>query len=387
MKFHYKEVADSVLDVKIDKRTEVFNFGADNAFPSLIEALIRMSVTSKICVDKISKAIYGKSFGKLGKVIVNSKGQSLNEVLRIAGRWYAKQNNCYLQVTYDGNFDVKGIVVLPVTDVRIGKADDKGYSGKFIVYDNWDKSKGKMIQSKSFVLCDRFNSDKEVIEKQVLNSRKDKKGVSVGEIEDYNGQIIHIRKDETFKYSLSDLEPVMSEALLENNSQVFRSKGAEDGFINTKLMTTAPFKDGEARKEFKKDMDGLRGAKNSNGVLLLETAQPSEDVSKQISLQDLSSPYNDKLFEYSDKQGEKNLCKAWGVPLVLVSQNDNSMFGNSGEMLKEAKLQLWESKEEERNQLEEVFSMLMKLFQEKKRIDSGLEIGCPYVKKEDKKEE
>jgi hypothetical protein len=199
----------------------------------------------------------------------------------------------------------------------------------------------------------------------------------------YNVQIIHIRKDETFKYSLSDLEPVMSEALLENNSQVFRSKGAQDGFINTKLMTVAPFKTSDDRKEFKKDMDGLRGAKNSNGVLLLETAQPSEDVSKQINLQDLSSTYNDKLFEYSDSQGERNICKAFGVPLILVSKNDSGIFGNSGELLKVSKEQLYEDKEEERDQLEEVFSLLMRNFSEKKRIKEGLKIISPFVKKEE----
>ena len=338
MKFHYKEVADTILDVKVDRRTEIFNFGADNAFPSLIEALIRMSVTSKTCADRVAKAIYGKSFGELGKVIVNSQGQSLNEVLRIAARWYAKQNNCYIQVSYDGNFEIKAIVVLPVTDVRIGKADDKGYSGKFIVYNNWDKSRMKTIRSNNFIVCNKFNPDKAIVEGQVKKAAKDK-GIDISEdldgaLSSYNGQIIHIRKDETFKYSLSDLEPVMSEALLENNSQVFRSKGAQDGFINTKLMTVAPFKTSDDRKEFKKDMDGLRGAKNSNGVLLLETAQPSEDVSKQINLQDLSSTYNDKLFEYSDSQGERNICKAFGVPLILVSKNDSGIFGNSGELLK-----------------------------------------------------
>jgi len=96
----------------------------------------------------------------------------------------------------------------------------------------------------------------------------------------------------------------------------------------------------------------------------LEATQQTDDLSKQLNISDLSSPYNDKLFEYSDKQAEKNICKAFGVPLILVNPSDNSMFGNSGEMLKEAKKQLYESKEEERDQLEEVFSMIMKDFQE-----------------------
>lgn len=388
MKLYYNEVSSSILDIKVDKRNECFNFGSDNAFPSLIEALIGMSVTSKTCADRVSKAIYGKSFGDAGKVIVNSKGQSLNEVLRIAARQYAKFNNCYLQISYDANLDVKAINVVPVTEVRIGKADDKGYSGKFIVYDNWDKTKSKKITASGFESYDKYNSDKKVIEGQIRKASKANKDAKIEDmIVDYNGQILHIRKDDTYIYSLPDLHPALSEALLEANSQTFRSRGASKGFLNTKLLTTQPFKDNDTRKEFRKDLNNLRGADNSSDVLLLETSQMSDDLSKQIQIDDLSGEYNDKLFQYSDSQAEKNICKAFTVPLMLVSQTDNSLFGSSGEMLKEAKVQLWETREEDRDQLEEVFASLMKLFQGEKKIEEGLQIINPYEDKVEKVEE
>lgn len=367
MKLYYNQVSKTILDVKKDKRNECFNFGKDNAFPSLVEALINISVTSKTCIDRVAKAIYGNSFGKLGNIIVNSKGQTLNEVLRVAAREYAKHNNCYIQVSYDGNFDFKAIVVIPVTHVRVGKDDDKGYSGKFIVYDNWDKSKGSKIMSSSFTVIDRFNPKQKVIEKQIE--------AAGGDISNYNGQLIHIKKDEAFVYSLTDLNPVLSEALLEGNSQTFRSRGSEKGFLNTKLLTTQPFASDEDRRDFKKELNGVRGADNSSEVVLLEASQQTDDLSKQIKIDDLSSPYNDKLFEYSDSQAEKNICKACGVPLILVNPSDNSMFGNSGEVLKEAKKQLFESREEDRDQIEEVFIMLMKKFQ--KPVE-GLKILNPY---------
>jgi hypothetical protein len=367
MKLYYNQVSKTILDVKKDKRNECFNFGKDNAFPSLVEALINISVTSKTCIDRVAKAIYGNSFGKLGKVIVNSKGQTLNEVLRIAAREYAKHNNCYIQVSYDGNFDFKAIVVIPVTHVRVGKDDDKGYSGKFIVYDNWDKSKGSKIMSSSFTVIDRFNPKQKVIEKQIE--------AAGGDIGNYNGQLIHIKKDEAFVYSLTDLNPVLSEALIEGNSQTFRSRGSEKGFLNTKLLTTQPFASDDDRRDFKKELNGVRGADNSSEVVLLEASQQTDDLSKQIKIDDLSSPYNDKLFEYSDSQAEKNICKACGVPLILVNPSDNSMFGNSGEVLKEAKKQLFESREEDRDQLEEVFIMLMKKFQ---NPVEGIKILNPY---------
>lgn len=377
MKLYFKQVAESILKIKADKRNECFNFGSDNAFPSLIEALIGMSVTAKTCSDRSSKAIYGEAFGEAGKVIINSKGQSLNEVFRIAARQYAKHNNCFLQISYNGEFEIKAVVVVPVTDVRVGKADDKGYSGKFIVYDNWDKSKSKSIKASDFKYYNKFSPDKAVIEKQIKASGKGKKE---GVISEYNGQILHIQKDETYVYSLPELSPVLSEALLESNSQTFRSRGAEKGFLNTKLLVVPPFKDDDTRDEFKENVNSFRGAENSNDILLLETSQVTEDVSKQIDLSDLSGTYNDKLFEYSDKQAEKNICKAYTVPLMLVSQTDNSLFGSSGEMLREAKVQLWETREEDRKQFEEVFKKIMKKWHEP--FKGTLEVVNPYESKE-----
>ena len=390
MKIHFKEVSDSILDIKFDKRKECFNWGADNAQPSLIETLFSISVTAKTCIDKVGKAIYGKSFGELGKVVVNSKGQTLNEVLRIASRWYARHNNCFLQIAYDGNYQIKSINVLPVTDVRIGKADSKGYSGKFLVYSNWDKSKGKNIKSDGFTVCDKFNPDVNIVAKQVAKVAKENK-IDVkedleGALAVYNGQIVHLKKDDSFIYSPSDLEPVKGEALFEFNATIFRSEGAEDGFINTKLMTVAPFKSDDDRKDFKKTTDNLRGVKKANKLLVLETAAQSEDVSKQVNLQDLTSTYNDKIFEYSEKQSEKNISKVLAVPKILFDTEDSGSFGDSGGKLLEAKIQLWNEKEEERIQVEELFGLIMRNFGSEKKIEEGLKIINPYEVNEDEED-
>lgn len=357
MKLVYNHVADEIIDVKVDKRTECFNYGRDNAFPSLVETLIGSSVTSKTCVDRVAKAIFGGGFGEKGdETIVNKKGQTLNEVFRIASREYAKHNAVYLQIGYDGNGDYKSIVCIPTRNVRLGKSDDKGYSGKFIVYDNWDKSKGTKIISAKFTVIDRYNPKKSVVSKQIERD---------GGIEKYNGQLIEVKKDVSLIYGETDLKPVLHEALLEKNSQIFRSRGADEGFLNTKLMAVQPFSNEDDRKEFQKRLNNVRGAKNSSNVVMLEASQQTDDLKNQYKLEDLSSEYNDKLFEYSDSQAEKNICKAFTVPLVLVNPTESGLFGNSGEMFKEAKRQLYESRKEEREQLEAVFVRIMKNFTNK----------------------
>lgn len=367
MKLSYNTTKDTILDVKYSKNDEVFSWGLDNLEPFLIESLINMSVTSKRCVNEVSKAIYGKSFGDLGKIIVNKKGQSLNEVLRIAAREYAKHNNVFIHVGYDANLDIKSIKVIPAKMVRIGKSDDLGYSGKFIIYNNWEAKEAR-VNKEDYQTYDRYNPNKEVITSQIEN---------VGNIQKYRGQIIHLQQDSNEIYSLSDIYPVRSEALLEKNSQEFRCNGSEEGFLNTKLLTVKPFASEEERKGFKKTLKNLKGSKNSGGVLLLEASQMTEKLEDSIKLDDLSSQYNDQLFAYSDKQGRENICIAFGVPLSMISQSDGAMFGNSAESLVEMGRQLYRSREEERDMLEEIFSDLMKKFQNP--IKEELKVISPFT--------
>lgn len=349
MQLSFTTVKDNILTVKPDKRNDVFIWGADNAFPSLVEALINQSVTSKACVDKVSKAIYGKSFGESGNIIVNNDGQTLNELLRISSREYTKYNNLFIHVGYNGELKIKSLKVIPANNIRVGKSDDLGYSGKYLLYNNWHKQNGR-IDKKKFQVYDRYNPIKKVIESQIENA---------GSITKYKGQILHIQKDSNSIYSLPDLNPVLSEALLENNSQRFRSNGAEKGFLNTKLMTVKPFSNDDERNDFKKTLKNLQGADNSGNVLLLEASNATDDLENQLKLDDLSSKYNDKLFQYSDTQARKNIALAYAVPLGLIDHSETSLFGNSGELINQMKIILWESKEEERDMIEEMFNRLM----------------------------
>ncbi|MBP0904850.1 hypothetical protein ACFSKN_04715 [Mariniflexile gromovii] len=358
----YNEIKHNILSVKVDKRNDVYTAGIDNLFPNLVETLINISVTSKICVDKVAKSIYGKSFGKIGKTIVNKDGQTLNEVLRIASREYAKHNNLFIHVGYNLLFEITSIKVIPFTQVRIGKQDDLGYSGKYIIADWENKPKAD-----SFKIYNRYNPIESVIQSQIENA---------GDIRNYKGQILHLSKYSNSVYSLTDLNTVLNEALSENNYQLFRVNGGEKGFQNTKLIVVQPFANDDDRRGFLNKLKDLEGAENSGNILLLESSNMTDDLGSQIKLDDLTSEFNDTLFEYSEAQSEKNICKAFGVPLMLVNSSDNGLFGNSGELIKQGKLQLWESREEERDQLEEVFQNLMKKFH--KPIDSDLKIISPF---------
>jgi hypothetical protein len=51
----------------------------------------------------------------------------------------------------------------------------------------------------------------------------------------------------------------------------------------------------------------------------------------------------------------RNIRKAFGVPSILLEDSDNSIFGNSGELLTQAKQMHWENKAEERSIIIDAF--------------------------------
>ena len=377
MKIHFSEIETSIIDVKEDKRNECFNWGKDNAFPSLVNALSSLSVTAKTCIDRVAKAMYGGGLKEHGGYKINSM-QTLDELDRLIKREYAKQSNVFLHIGFDGNCKPSSITLLPSTYVRIGKGDDTGYSGMFLVYDNWDKKKAKKIIKKSFKKVHRFNMNKAVIQGQIGIKEGDSIEVVKQKTEAYNGQILHIYKDSTYKYGMSDLEGVLNDALAEYNASVFRQKGGSKGFLNTKVMAVREFTNDDDRQKYKKSMKSYQGAENAGSVALLEVPKDVEDLSKALYVADMSTPYNDKLFEYSEKQAERNICKAYLVPLVLVNQDNSGVFGNSGAMLFEAKKQLFEDKEEERIQLTSGLNRILKHFEKPIQI----EVVNPYEKEE-----
>ena len=348
MKIHYNQIKHQILDVKENRQTDCFNWGLDNLYPNTLEYLVNASVTAKNAIDKSSKAIFGKGV-KSGHQIVNKKGQSLNDVIRTASREYVKHNNAFIWVAYNLLGEVSEIEIVPSKNVRVGKRDDKDYSGKYLIYSNWDGAQGR-IDRNAIKTVDRFNLNEEIIQSQIEKA---------GGINKYNGQLLHLQKYQNEIYSLADADCVINDMVSEIQASEFRQKGSTDGFLNTKLLVTKPFNSPEDKNIFLNNLDAVRGSKNANSVILLESPDASSDLNEQINLQDLTSEHNDALFEYSEKQTEKNIAKAFNVPLALINPSDSGIFGNSGEMYKTVKSIMWEEREEERMKFEEAFTQIM----------------------------
>ncbi|HRE77111.1 MAG TPA: hypothetical protein PLL09_04715 [Flavobacterium sp.] len=368
---------DNRLKIKFNEVDGIWNWGDDNCYPSLVKSIINSSPTAKQCVSLNAKYATGKGFEfakditNKSDLIVNKRGLTINQLLRMVNQEFAYYNNVFLHINYNSLFEVTSVQLLPATDVRIAKTDSNNYNGKYKVYNNWDGSKSKKHSKNDYDVIDRFNPNPEIIQAQV--------DACGGVWSKYKGQILHINSDFSELYSLSDVDSVLADADSEFKAQEFRNDSLRKGFAGNKIIVTKPFQGGEEEAdEFQETLTDLRG---TSGILMLEATGETDDLSKEIFIQNLESNIDSKTFQVDELSAEKNILKAFGVPSILVNQDSDSVFGNSGELLKEAKKTLWENREEEREIIVDAFQQIFSRFHKPLNPENNWNI-IPILEKE-----
>lgn len=85
-----------------------------------------------------------------------------------------------------------------------------------------------------------------------------------------------------------------------------------------------------------------------------------EKLEDAILIKQIESKIDDKLFDYTETSVRENILVAFNnLPSGLVKTNESSLFGNSGEAIREMKRTYWENTTKERNLLTSVINQLL----------------------------
>ncbi|MCB0515175.1 MAG: hypothetical protein KDD49_03815 [Bacteroidetes bacterium] len=354
-------------------------------YPQKVERIIAASPTAQRCTNEFRKTLIGRAFaGELNEFIVNSDGTNLRKFLRKICISYAIHRGAFIHINYNANYNIYSAKVLPYSHCLVGKKDDNDWAGKVCVYDNWAGDNGSFDKKKISVI-DVFNPKKEVIKAQITKA---------GGIDKYKGQILFFNPDET-TYPLAKLHSVLDDADSERQSSIFKNKSLRKGFFGKKVAITPPMIDGDLRYEAKlsdeqlslrsrqiSERDNFRGTiksflgvDNIDGVMHLEMELEGDDIEKTIKFIDIQTNINDKLFAHTEESVTQNIVAASGVPAILVRPSDSSIFGNSGELLKQARIYYQSQCEEDISNIEnEILMPIMREFEGFSMPQGGLKI-------------
>lgn len=379
--------------VSFEKNLGVYVNGDDNNYPERIERIINNSVTAKSSASIMKKFITGKGFdvaGPDGKplndfIVHKESGLTVYGLLSDIAESYAYQKGCFIHANYtlDGPA-ISSLTTFPYKWCRIGKKDDTDWHGKIAVHQYWDDEKEvkKAAKAGEIQLIDVYNESAAVLKAQIQKA---------GSLDDYKGQVYFMNPEHAI-YPLAHIDgSAYNDADSEFRSSTFKNISLRKGFFGKMIAVTKPLTGAYAaepdallsdedlarkrhletqREAFKETLKSFIGAQNSDGVMHMETDFEGDNIDGVIKFVTVDTNINDKLFEYTEKSAANNIRKAFqNVPSILIENSDNSIFGQSGEMLKQAKLYYQEETADERRWIASEIRKLLKRFKGLENIE------------------
>lgn len=349
-----------------NKSVDVYANDTDNAYPERMDRLINNSVTAKSAANIMVQYLIGKGYGEQNDTIIINKNKNIKliDFADDVADDLVKQRGVFIHVNWNALYQIVDFSVIPFEWCRIGKTDSNDYNGKIAVYKDWSKPKKSDVQ-----LIDVFNPRKKVIDAQVEKA---------GGWENYKGQILFVNMDTKLIYPLSRIDSVAQDCDSEAQSSIYKNRLLRKGFFGNTLVITRPLVgdgleagstallDAESERErFQQAIKDSLGAENTGGVLCLEMDFAGEKLEDAILIKQIESKMDDKIFSYTESSVRENILVAFNnLPAGLIKTNESSLFGNSGEAIKEMKRTYWENTTKERNLLTSVLNQLLEKSQD-----------------------
>lgn len=421
-KAEVKELQKEITD--LDTKLPLYKNGRDNLYPERIERIIDASPTAKSAIKKFRKYTVGRGIEAINDKIVNEeKQQTFFGFLNDLGDSYCRQKGAFIHVKYkavadfkkdekevspDLKFTIASWDVIPYKYGRIGKKDDKGHSGKIGIFEKWDTDQGNP-KADSIKWIDVFNPRQDVIKSQIKKCA----GENIGDkIKNYKGQILYFNPENSI-YPLSHIDQAYHDADTEHRMAIFKNTSIREGFMGITYIATPPLmgkysdvtdselgemredehnKDYELYKKAKDEAESTAevikstlGAENSGRVVHIQL-QPGDDFKSMedtFYVKTVETNIKTDMFREWESACANNIRKSINsIPAILLEKNEGSLFGNSGEMLKEAKRTFQEECEEDRMLIEGVLRKLFKFTEGFESVETSLKLLVPESKEE-----
>jgi hypothetical protein len=348
------------------KSADVYANDTDNAYPERMDRLINNSVTAKSAAAIMVQYLIGKGYGTDAdnSIINKEKNLKLIDFADDVADDLVKQRGVFIHINWNALYQIADCSVVPYEWCRIGKKDSNDYAGKVAISKEWLKPKRSEIE-----LVDIYNPRKAVIDAQVEKA---------GGWEHYKGQILFINMDTKLIYPLSRIDSVSEDCDSEAQASIYKNKLLRKGFFGNTLVVTRPLvgeglepgstalTEAESERErFQQAIKDSLGAQNTGGVLCLEMDFAGEKLEDAILIKQIESKIDDKLFNYTETSVRENILVAFNnLPAGLIKTNEASLFGNSGEAIREMKRTYWENTTKERSLLTAVINQLLQRSQD-----------------------
>lgn len=301
-------------------RFDVEAYDIDNGYPQRLKSLVEASPTAKMAVNLYADFIFGQGFSvgegmsKYGannedgiwNMVVNSKGQTGDDLLSLAAADYAEWDKFYIHINYNALFSGVELNYVPYEIARygIGKRE-----GTIALYDNWwNNDRFGTLRStgtEDVVYIDIFNPDADAIKKQVN---------AAGGWKSYKGQIFEFSKSYR-RYPLHNLDTGINAMRAEILSYKTTYGNIKNNFGDKVVWVEKGVFETESEKEsFKREVQGFVGPDGEQVVIV-----NVDNLEQAPELKTIENKLDDKKFAYSNTHVRSTIYRLLGQNAILHS--------------------------------------------------------------------
>lgn len=307
---------------QVNRYAGVLDYGIDNAYPQRFINVVAGSGTALSCLNTYAKFLKGKGFEDepLNKVVVNGKGQTLEDILSLVSTDYAYFNKAYVHVSYNGLLKINQLQFVPYEFVRfINESRLPEIPLMYAVYDDWTYEKRQNLKKDLVQKINFYDSREFILMKQIELD---------GGIEKFKGQLFCFTDGDLRSYTTATGDAVMMDIESDQQCSVFTWRMLKTGFIQqTFFFHKGRFSSDTERDEFRENLNSTQGADNSNQIILVEM----DDESQKPEITSIPVVLNDKLFDSTQTKTKQNIIKNYYIPLALMSEQIPGSLGLSRE--------------------------------------------------------
>lgn len=311
----------------IDRTDGIQWYTRNNLYPQIVEAVRDRSYTIKSACDRLSKFLRGEGFEDkaLADLVVNSKGQNMNNVLKALVNDAATYSGSYvahLGVNLLGEYN--NLSIWPLAYWRLGLPDENGDVHDLKYNSNWEQDPYKEISNaKNIIEYPKFNPDPEVIKAEI--EEWNSKGL------DYPGQVFYFSPLED-QYPLATFDSVLDQGQTQEEIGIFRLASIQNG-MNAGSIFSYPgeFTDTTKERDFKESLNEYKGGKGANSIIVIE------DPSGLKKAQDLITPLTiqnaDKIHEFISRDDKNAIMEAFAMPKEILGVLPESGMFNQQQLV------------------------------------------------------
>ena len=298
------------LSQPLEYRRDISLYGTSNLYPQMVGEVMFRSPITLSAVNALSDFTSGDGFTLNGGLVINEDDQSINDLLKIVGATYSKNNGWALHFNVNELGLITDITPVDFDYVRFGLPDNDGIHRDVKVNSNWEGDPNKTIR-RSAEEVDAFE----------LWQRRDE--LPPDDVEDFNGYILYWTPLPD-QYPKATFDAVLDSAQTNGEIQIFELANIQNGFQSAAFYLHRGKVESEAeRRRILGMLGSMKGAENANSVGLLEVPI---DFDSNI-LESVAANNNDRLFELTNDNSMERIIANYGMPTAILGiQPDGGIF-------------------------------------------------------------